>query len=74
MKREGSARSLPARSVEQPLIEHVAGAMEALFTGLEHEQDAARPRRAALVQESGGTKEHRDVRIVAAGVHPPVVL
>ena len=71
---EGSARSLPTRCGQKPLIEHVASAVEALFAWLEHEQDAAGPGRATLVQESSGAEKHRDVRIVAAGVHPSVML
>ena len=59
--------------VEQPLVEHVAGAVVALLAGLEHEQHAPGEVVAAAGEQLGGAGEHRRVGVVTAGVHRPVV-
>ena len=73
MERERAARSLAARLVEQPFLEHEPGAVKALLAGLEHQEDAAGPRRSLLDEQPCGAEQHRDVRVVPAGVHPAVM-
>ena len=74
MEGEGAARSLATRLVEEALLEHVAGAVKALLAGLEHQEDPASPRGAVIEEQPSRAHQHRHVRVVAAGVHPPVVL
>jgi hypothetical protein len=62
------------RAVQQPLVDHVPGAVEALLAGLEHEQDPPRELVAALREHPHGGGEHCDVGVVAAGVHAAVHL
>ena len=57
------------RAVEQPLLDHDAGAVVALFAGLEHEQHRAGEQVAATGEEARGPDEHCRVRIMAARVH-----
>jgi hypothetical protein len=61
-----SART--ASSNTASLIDHFPGPGEALLTGLEHEDDAARELDAG--EQARRTREHRGVQVVAAGVHP----
>ena len=57
---------------EQPLVEHVLGAVVALLAGLEHERHAPSQRAAARAEQLGGAGEHRHVGVVAARVHGAV--
>ena len=62
------------RHVEQALLEHQACAVAAFLAGLEVEQDAAGEPGPPLDQQPRRAQQHRDVRVVAAGVHRPVDL
>ena len=66
--------SASGRHVEQPLVEHEAGAVMALLAGLEHEQHPAGEVVAVPRQQPGRADEHRGVGVVAARVHLAVVL
>ena len=71
----GDARSVgERRHLQQPLIEHVLGAMVALLARLEHEQHTAGDLVPACRQDSGCRRQHRGVRVVTAGVHAAVAL
>ena len=56
-------------SDQQPFFDHVAGAVEALLAGLEHQQHPARDVVAVVGEHAGRRGEHRDVRVVPARVH-----
>ena len=60
-------------AVEHPLVDHVLGAVIALFTRLEHEPDLAGERVLAVGQDLRGADQHRHVGVVPAGVHAAVV-
>ena len=60
---------LRGRLFEQALLEHEAGAVEALLAGLEHEEDVAREPLPPLDQEPCRIEQHGDVRVMPAGVH-----
>ena len=68
-----TARSTPSApcgpSLEQPLLEHEPRAVVALLARLEHQQDPARERVPPLREQARRAQEHRDVGVVAAGVH-----
>ena len=55
--------------VQQPFFDHVAGAVEALLAGLEHQQHPARDVVAVVGEHARRRGEHRDVRVVPARVH-----
>ncbi len=59
---------------QHSLVDHVLGAVEALFAGLEHEAHLAGEAVLVAGQQSGGAGEHCHMRVVAAGVHLAVVL
>ena len=61
-------------SIEHALLDHERCTAGALFAGLEHEHDIARERLAALVQQARSAQQHRNMQVVAAGVHPTVDL
>ena len=61
----GAVRTL----LEQSLLEHETGAVVALLTGLEHEQDPSREVVPPLHEQACGPQQHGDVGVVAAGVH-----
>ncbi len=73
MQGEGARRAL-AGGLEQSLLQHVPGAVEALFAGLEHEDDPPGDLRTTVGEQAGGAGEHRDVRVVTARVHDAVDL
>ena len=54
-------------------LEHDLGAGAGLFAGLEDQLDRSLQVGFVLVQNFGGAEKHRDVRVVAAGMHPPLV-
>ena len=60
------------RGGEQPLVEHVLGAVVALLAGLEHEGHPAGQVGAARHEQLGRAGQHRHVGVVAAGVHGAV--
>ena len=64
----------PAGGVEHALVDHQAGAVPALLTGLEHEDHITAQRLPVLHQQPRGPHQHGHVQIVAAGVHRPVDL
>jgi amidase len=66
--REGAGDVGPG-DVEQSLVEHVARAVMAFLTGLEHEDDLAGELAATLLQDARCADQHRRVRVVTAGVH-----
>ena len=66
MKREGA---VGPGGVEQPVGDHLARAVVALLTRLEHEDDRARQLVAPGGQRLGRADQHGGVRVVAAGVH-----
>ena len=68
MERE---RGVDIRVVEEPLIDHVARAGEALLARLERESDGA-GEIASCGEDSGRADEHGDVCVVAACVHRAV--
>ncbi len=55
--------------VQDAFLDHVTCAVEALFAGLEHEDDVARQLVAALGQQGGGAGQHGGVQVMATGVH-----
>ena len=55
--------------VEQPFLDHRLRPAQALLAWLEHQDHAARQVRATLLEKAGGAKQHRNVGVVAAGVH-----
>jgi hypothetical protein len=55
--------------VEQTLVDHVPGAVEALLARLEHQHHASRQLLAPPREQPRGGGQHRDVRVVAARVH-----
>ena len=57
--------------VEQPFLDHVAGAGLSLLARLEHEQDGAGEPVAAGAKDPRGAGEHGRMSIMAAGVHMP---
>ena len=65
VKREGSIRN----RIDQAIIEHVAGAMPAFLTRLEHELHRSGEPVALGAKGVGRGDQHRDMRVVAAGVH-----
>jgi hypothetical protein len=75
-RERASHRPEPAvgRDLEQALLEHEPRAMPAFLPGLEGEEDASRQPGAPFHQESRGAQQHRDVRVVPAGVHRAVDL
>ena len=66
VQREGGV----GQRVEQPVVEHEAGAVEALLARLEHEAHFAGQLVGARGEHPGGAGEHGRVGVVAAGVHP----
>jgi hypothetical protein len=60
--------------VDESFVEHEPGAVVALLARLEHQQDVARELVASLDQQASGTEQHRDVRVVPAGVHRTIDL
>ena len=64
----------PDRDVEEPLVEHVLRAAVALLAGLEHEEHPTRQLRPSIDEQPRRAQQHRDVGVVAAGVHRPVDL
>ena len=58
---------------QHPLGDHVAGPVEALFAGLEHEDHVTGEVRASGAEQLGGADQAGGVQVVAAGVHHPVV-
>ena len=74
---EGARRSLATGAgggVEQALLDHRLRPAEPFLAGLEHQDHLARQVRPAIVEQAGRAEEHRDVGVVAAGVHRPVEL
>ncbi len=63
----------PPSGLEQALVDHRLRTAWALLPRLEHEDDVALELVAQLVQDPRGADEARDVQVVAAGVHQPVV-
>ena len=53
----------------EAVLQHLAGAEDALLGGLDHEDEGARPAVAAVHHLAGGSDESGDVHVVAAGVH-----
>ena len=74
VERECGARPLASRSVEEALLEHEPRTVEALLARLEHQQDPAGPHSAPVDEEPRRAKQHRDMGVVSARVHPTVVL
>lgn len=60
----------PARRVQDALLDHRAGAVVALLTRLEHEDDIAVQRLAPVREQGRGADEPGRVQIVSAAVHP----
>ena len=67
--RERAADRRLRDDVEQPLLEHVAGAVQALLPRLQHEHDLPGQQVAPLGEQPGGAEQHRHVGVVPAGVH-----
>ena len=65
MKRE---RCIGER-IDQPVLEHVARAVMAFFTRLEHEHDRARKTVSLRREHPRGADQHRDMRVMPAGMH-----
>ena len=64
----------PVGAVEQPFVEHDLGAVVALLARLEHQQDVALELVAPLDEQASRAQQHRDVRVVPAGVHRAIDL
>ena len=71
VQRERAAHRRLRDDVQQPLLEHVAGAVEPLLPRLDHEHDLPGELVAALGEQPGGAEQHRHVGVVPAGVHGP---
>ena len=65
--------SLAREFVEQPVLDHRLGAAQALFGGLEDEMHGA-VEIAALREIARRAEQHRRVSVMAAGMHPALVL
>jgi hypothetical protein len=69
VQREGATHRRLGDDVEQPLLEHVAGAVQAFLPRLQHEDDLPGQQVAALGEQAGGAEQHRHVGVVPARVH-----
>ena len=69
MKGEGARHLLARRQLQQPFVEHEAGAVIALLARLEHQEHAPGQLLAPGHEEARGSQQHRHVGVVAAGVH-----
>ena len=58
--------------VEHAGLDHVPGAVVALFAGLEHEDDVAAELVAMGAEQARRPHQHRNVQVVAAGMHGAV--
>jgi hypothetical protein len=61
-------------AVEQAVLEHEPGAMKPFFAGLEHEDHRPWQVGLAVDEQAGTAEQHRDVGVVATGVHPALDL
>ena len=63
------AKASVGQRVDQAVVQHETRAVPALLAGLEHEQHFARQGIGAGAKQFGSACQHRDMRIMAAGMH-----
>ena len=68
--REGRRHGLDPGGLEEALAKHRSGAVIALLSGLEHEQDMPAELPAVVPEETSRPEQHGDVRVVSARMHP----